>query len=39
MEHVGKMDGLKIIAHNLTLNKKNLIEDIKNAMRSLGSVE
>jgi archaellum component FlaC len=39
MEHCSKMDQLKIVAQSLTANKKNLIEEIKAAMRSLSSVE
>ena len=39
MEHCSKMDGLKLVAQNLTANKKSLIEEIKAAMRSLSSVE
>jgi hypothetical protein len=38
MEHCDKMEQLKVIAQNLTNNKRNLIEEIKAAMRSLGSV-
>jgi len=38
-EHVSKMDDLKLVAQNLVANKKNLIEEIKAAMRALGSVE
>ncbi len=38
MEHVGKMDELKLVASNLTNNKRNLIEEIKAAMRSLSTV-
>ena len=33
------MDQLKVVAQNLTNNKKNLIEEIKAAMRSLSTVE
>ena len=33
------MDGLKIIAQNLTTSKKSLIEEIKAAMRNLSQVE
>ena len=39
MEHCGKMDELKMVAQNLVAGKKNIIEEIKAAMRSLGSVE
>ena len=39
MEHCSKMDQLKVVAQNLTNNKKNLIEEIKAAMRSLSTVE
>lgn len=39
MEHVGKMDQLKLIATNITSNKRNLIEEIRNAMRSLTTVQ
>ena len=39
LEHCNKMDGLKIVAQNLISSKKSLIEEIKAAMRSLGSVE
>lgn len=39
MQHCDKMDELKLIAQNLCANKKNLIEEIKAAMRALGSVE
>lgn len=33
------MDDLKLVAQNLVANKKNLIEEIKAAMRALSSVE
>lgn len=33
------MDDLKLVAQNLVANKKNLIEEIKAAMRALGTVE
>ena len=39
MEQCSKMDQLKVVAQNLTNNKKNLIEEIKAAMRSLSTVE
>lgn len=39
MEHCSKMDQLKLVAQNLTANKKSLIEEIKAAMRSLSTVE
>ncbi len=39
MEHCDKMEELKMVAQNLCANKKNLIEEIKAAMRALGSVE
>ena len=39
MEHCGKMDELKVVAQNLVAGKKNIIEEIKAAMRALGTVE
>lgn len=39
MEHCSKMDQLKLVAQNLSANKKSLIEEIKAAMRSLSNVE
>ncbi len=39
MEHCSKMDQLKLVAQNLSANKKSLIEEIKAAMRSLSSVQ
>lgn len=39
LEHCSKMDELKLIAQNICANKKNLIEEIKTALRTLGSVE
>jgi predicted lactoylglutathione lyase len=39
LEHCSKMDGLKLVAQNLTAGKKSLIEEIKAAMRALSQVE
>lgn len=39
LQHCSKMDQLKLVAQNLSSNKKSLIEEIKAAMRSLSSVE
>jgi energy-coupling factor transporter ATP-binding protein EcfA2 len=39
MEHCDKMEDLKAVAQNLVAGKKNLIEEIKAAMRALGTVE
>lgn len=39
MEHCSKMDDLKIVAQTLVSSKKNLIEEIRSALRCLASVE
>ena len=39
MEHCSKMDDLKVVAQTLVSSKRNLIEEIKSAMRCLASVE
>lgn len=39
MEHCSKMDDLKMVAQTLCSAKKNLIEEIKSAMKCLSSVE
>lgn len=39
MEHCSKMDDLKVMAQSLCASKRNLIEEIKSAIRCLGSVE
>ena len=39
MEHCSKMDDLKVMAQTLCSSKKNLIDEIKSAMRCLASVE
>lgn len=39
MEHCSKMDDLKVIAQTLCSTKRSLIEEIKNAMKCLSSVE
>jgi hypothetical protein len=38
MEHCSKMEELKDIAKNLVSTKRNLIEEIKSAMKCLASV-
>ena len=39
IEHCNKMDELKVIAQNMINDKRSLIEEIKAAMKALGSVE
>lgn len=39
MEHCSRMDDLKVVAQTLVTSKRNLIEEIKSAMRCLASVE
>lgn len=39
MEHCSRMDDLKVVAQTLVSSKRNLIEEIKSAMRCLSSVE
>ena len=39
MEHCSKMDDLKVMAQTLCSSKRNLIDEIKSAMRCLSSVE
>ncbi len=39
MEHCNKMDELKEVAKGLVSTKRNLIEEIKSAMKCLASVE
>ena len=39
MEHVDKMDELKVIAQNMINDKRNLAEEIKAAMKALSAVE
>ena len=39
MEHCSKMDDLKVMAQTLCSSKKNLIDEIRSAMRCLASVE
>jgi hypothetical protein len=39
MEHCSKMDELKEVAKNLVSTKRNLIEEIKSAIKCLASVE
>ncbi len=39
MEQCSRMDDLKVVAQTLVTSKRNLIEEIKSAMRCLASVE